>query len=164
MAAASSRTWRGAAQRASRSISLRAQSAKFAVTGALAALIDVSLTWLLQIGFGLLSADPARAVGFIIGTWTAYLLNRRWTFQAEATAVRFAGVLATYGVTFVVNMVAYKVLFELFAVHWEWNSTLSLVVAFAISQGTATVVNFAVQRWIIFRKAGVRVVAKQDPS
>lgn len=141
MAAASSRTWRGAAQRASRSTSLRAQSAKFAVTGALAALIDVSLTWLLQIGFGLLSADPARAVGFIIGTWAAYLLNRRWTFQAEATAVRFAGVLATYGVTFVVNMVA-----------------------FAISQGTATEVNFAVQRWIIFRKAGVRVVAKQDPS
>lgn len=141
MAAASSRSWRGAAQRASRSTSLRAQSAKFAVTGALAALIDVSLTWLLQIGFGLLSADPARAVGFIIGTWAAYLLNRRWTFQAEATAVRFAGVLATYGVTFVVNMVA-----------------------FAISQGTATVVNFTVQRWIIFRKAGVRVVAKQDPS
>ena len=141
MAAASSRTWRGAAQRASRSTSLRAQSAKFAVTGALAALIDVSLTWLLQIGFGLLSADPARAVGFIVGTWAAYLLNRRWTFQAKATAVRFAGVLATYGVTFVVNMVA-----------------------FAIPQGTATVVNFAVQRWIIFRKAGVRVVAKQDPS
>ncbi len=141
MAAASPRTWRGAAQRASRSTSLRAQSAKFAVTGALAALIDVSLTWLLQIGFGLLSADPARAVGFIVGTWVAYLLNRRWTFQAKATAVRFAGVLAAYGVTFVVNMVA-----------------------FAISQGTATVVNFAVQRWIIFRKAGVRVVAKQDPS
>ena len=141
MAAASPRTWRGAAQRASRSTSLRAQSARFAVTGALAALIDVSLTWLLQIGFGLLSADPARAVGFIVGTWAAYLLNRRWTFQAKATAVRFAGVLATYGVTFVVNMVA-----------------------FAISQGTATVVNFAVQRWIIFKKAGVRVVAKQDPS
>ncbi|WP_294164534.1 GtrA family protein [uncultured Corynebacterium sp.] len=141
MAAASPRTWRGAAQRASRSTSLRAQSAKFAVTGALAALIDVSLTWLLQIGFGLLSADPARAVGFIVGTWVAYLLNRRWTFQAKATAVRFAGVLAAYGVTFVVNMVA-----------------------FAISQGTATVVNFAVQRWIIFKKAGVRVVAKQDPS
>ncbi len=81
MAAASSWTWRGAAQRASRSTSLRAQSAKFAVTGGvLAALIDVSLTWLLQIGFGLLSADPARAVGFIIGTWAAYLLNRRWTF------------------------------------------------------------------------------------
>lgn len=141
MAAASPRTWRGAAQRASRSTSLRVQSAKFAVTGALAALIDVSLTWLLQIGFGLLSADPARAVGFIVGTWAAYLLNRRWTFKAKATAVRFAGVLATYGVIFVVNMVA-----------------------FAISQGTATVVNFAVQRWIIFRKAGVRVVAKQDPS
>lgn len=138
MAAASSRTWRGAAQRASHSTSLRAQSAKFAVTGALAALIDVSLTWLLQIGFGLLSADPARAVGFIVGTWAAYLLNRRWTFKAKATAVRFAGVLATYGVT--------------------------LVVAFAISQGTATVVNFTVQRWIIFRKAGARVVAKQDPS
>lgn len=48
--------------------------------GVRAALIDVSLTWLLQIGFGLLSADPARAVGFIIGTWAAYLLNRRWTF------------------------------------------------------------------------------------
>ncbi|MDK8670296.1 MULTISPECIES: hypothetical protein [unclassified Corynebacterium] len=49
-------------------------------------------------------------MGFIVGTWAAYLLNRRWTFQAKATAV-----------------------------------------------------NFAVQRWI-FRKAGVRGVAKQDPS
>lgn len=70
-----------AAQRLSHSNSLQAQGFKFAITGMIAAVIDAGLTWIFQIGLDLLGDVAARTVGFIFGTLTAYLLNRRWTLM-----------------------------------------------------------------------------------
>lgn len=155
-----------AAGRLSRSDSLRAQSTKFAITGVISAIVDVSITWIMQLGLGILDKNGARAAGFIVGTTVAYLLNRRWTFHAQASKRRFAAVALTYGVTFAVNMLMYNRLFDFFDDRWGWDSNISLVLAF-IAQGTATVANFLVQRWIIFRKKGkkkTKIIDQGEPA
>ncbi|WP_448855438.1 GtrA family protein [Corynebacterium camporealensis] len=156
-----------AAGRLSRSDSLRAQSTKFAITGVISAIVDVSITWIMQLGLGILDKNGARATGFIVGTTVAYLLNRRWTFHAQASKRRFAAVALTYGVTFAVNMLMYNRLFDFFDDRWGWDSNISLVLAFIIAQGTATVANFLVQRWIIFRKKGkkkTKIIDQGEPA
>ena len=138
-------------ERLSRSNSLQAQGTKFAITGAIAALIDVSLTWLFQIGLGLFGDVASRTIGFAAGTFAAYLLNRRWTFNARASKRRFVAVFATYAMTYAINILLYRWAFPFFDHTLDWPSSWALAVAFVIAQGTATLINFFVQRWLIFR-------------
>ena len=47
----------------------------------------------------------AKAISFILGTTTAYLLNRRFTFTAApGGSGRFAGFVALYATTFAINV------------------------------------------------------------
>ena len=141
------------AERLAKSNSLRGQSTKFAITGGISAVIDAGLTWIFQIALALLGNIEARSVGFFFGTLTAYLLNRRWTFRAQPSKRRFAMVALTYALTYAVNIVIYRWAFPFFDHTLDWRSTYALVVAFILVQGTATVINFFVQRWLIFRNA-----------
>ena len=141
------------AERLAKSNSLRGQSTKFAITGGISAVIDAGLTWIFQIALALLGNIEARSVGFFFGTLTAYLLNRRWTFRAQPSKRRFAMVALTYALTYAVNIVIYRWAFPFFAHTLDWRSTYALVAAFILAQGTATVINFFVQRWLIFRNA-----------
>ena len=141
------------AERLAKSNSLRGQSTKFAITGGISAVIDAGLTWIFQIALALLGNIEARSVGFFFGTLTAYLLNRRWTFRAQPSKRRFAMVALTYALTYAVNIVIYRWAFPFFDHTLDWRSTYALVVAFILAQGTATVINFFVQRWLIFRNA-----------
>ena len=131
----------------------RSQSTKFAITGGISAVIDAGLTWIFQIALALLGNIEARSVGFFFGTLTAYLLNRRWTFRAQPSKRRFAMVALTYALTYAVNIVIYRWAFPFFDHSLDWRSTYALVAAFILAQGTATVINFFVQRWLIFRNA-----------
>lgn len=128
---------------------LRIQAIRFIISGGVSAVVDLGLTFILQV---LLGAGPvlARSVGFIFGTITAYLINRRWTFQAEPSLSRFLQVAALYTITYFVNVGLHTVFYRLFS-DWEWNNSLAVVLAFLIAQGTATVINFIVQRAFIFR-------------
>ena len=56
-------------------------------------------------------------------------------------------------ITYAVNIVIYRWAFPLFDHTLDWRSTYALVAAFILAQGTATVINFFVQRWLIFRNA-----------
>jgi putative flippase GtrA len=141
------------AERLAKSNSLRGQSTKFAITGGISAVIDAGLTWIFQIALALLDNIEARSVGFFFGTLTAYLLNRRWTFRAQPSKRRFAMVALTYALTYAVNIVIYRWAFPFFDHTLDWRSTYALVAAFILAQGTATVINFFVQRWLIFRNA-----------
>ena len=141
------------AERLAKSNSLRDQSTKFAITGGISAVIDAGLTWIFQIALALLGNIEARSVGFFFGTLTAYLLNRRWTFRAQPSKRRFVMVALTYAITYAVNIVIYRWAFPFFDHTLDWRSTYALVVAFILAQGTATVINFFVQRWLIFRNA-----------
>lgn len=128
-------------------LSLTTQVWRFLVTGGFSAIVDFGLYVLLYRVLGL-QPDLAKTLGWIAGTTTAYLLNRRWTFQAPPSRSRLIAVWALYITTFVIQVGLNHLFLEVFD-----YSAVGVVFAFVIAQGTATVINFIVQRAVIFKLA-----------
>ncbi|OBB31672.1 hypothetical protein A5792_15200 [Mycolicibacterium peregrinum] len=126
-------------------LDLKTQAFRFIVTGGLSAIVDYGLYFILHSAFGV-QIDLAKALSFIAGTTTAYLINRRWTFQAPPSKARFIAVCLLYAVTFAVQ-VGINHLFLMWLADGPWR----MPVAYVIAQGTATVINFIVQRAVIFK-------------
>jgi putative flippase GtrA len=125
-------------------VDLKTQMVRFIATGGLSAVVDYGLyTLFLALG---LPRFVAKSIGFVAGTSTAYLINRRWTFKAPPSRARFVAVVALYAVTFAVQVGLNELMNNVFADEW-WRTPL----AFVIAQGTATVINFVVQRAVIFK-------------
>jgi putative flippase GtrA len=129
-------------------LGLRTQLVRFVLTGGLSAVVDFGLlVTLMALGLG---HTPAKALSFVAGTTTAYLINRRWTFRAEPSRRRFVAVVALYAVTFALQVGLFSLVFD--ALTDAGLSRFAVqVVAFVIAQGVATTVNFLVQRGVIFR-------------
>jgi putative flippase GtrA len=124
---------------------LVAQLSRFVAVGVFAALVDLSV-YLSLFTLGLW-VHGAKAVGFIIGTTTAYLLNRRFTFSSNGGPVRFAGFLLLYGTTFVINVSMNGLMLTVLP-----ELPFRMTVAFVIAQGTATLINFIMLRTVVFRR------------
>ena len=129
-------------------LDLRTQLVRFVLTGGLSAVVDFGLLVLLMaLGLG---HTAAKALSFVAGTTTAYLINRRWTFRAEPSRRRFLAVVVLYAVTFALQVGLFSLLFT--ALTRAGLGELAVqVIAFVIAQGVATTVNFVVQRAFIFR-------------
>jgi putative flippase GtrA len=127
---------------------LRTQLVRFVLTGGLSAVVDFGLlVALMALGLG---HTAAKALSFVAGTTTAYLINRRWTFRAEPSRRRFLAVVVLYALTFALQVGLFSVLFT--TLTDAGLSRLAVqVAAFVVAQGVATAVNFVVQRTVIFR-------------
>ncbi|BBY56054.1 GtrA family protein [Mycobacterium koreense] len=124
--------------------SLTTQVWRFVVTGGFSAIVDFGL-YLAFLAAGL-HVNAAKSLSFVAGTTTAYLLNRRWTFQAPPSTGRFLAVCVLYALTYTVQVGINYLFYRQLADH-PWR----VPIAFVIAQGTATVINFIVQRAVIFR-------------
>ena len=126
-------------------LSLKTQLLRFVLTGGFSAIVDFGLYFVLYQVVGL-HRDRAKAIGFVAGTLTAYLINRRWTFGAAPSRSRFAKVIVLYALTFTVQVGLNHLVLRLLG-----DKLWVIFAAFAIAQGTATVINFIVQRVWIFK-------------
>lgn len=131
-------------------LGLRTQLVRFVAAGVISAVVDFGVLWVLM-HFGL-DHTPAKAVSFVAGTTTAYLINRRWTFGSAGSTKTFLSVMALYGTTFVVQVGLFALLYP--PLEREWGVTAAQVVGFVVAQGVATTVNFIVQRVVIFGHRG----------
>ena len=122
------------------------QLARFVAVGALSALVDFGVyQLLLHLGVWV---HAAKAVSFVLGTTTAYLLNRRFTFTAAPGGRgRFAGFVALYATTFAINVGMNALALVLLPAATPARYT----VAWVIAQGTATAINFVMLRTVVFR-------------
>lgn len=126
--------------------SLKTQILRFIATGCVSAVVDFGL--LLLLSYLGLNTTVSKGISFICGTALAYALNRRWTFQAEHSTKRLIAVCILYAVTFGLNVGIFHVVYK---------ATLSLghlwakTIGFVVGQAVATIVNFIVQRTVIFR-------------
>lgn len=132
-------------------VPLATQMVRFLITGVLSACVDFGTLWILTQLAGF-SQPLGKAVSFVLGTTTAYLINRRWTFQADPSKRRFGAIVVLYGLTFALQVGLYSLLFWL--IDGQLGAPLlsvTMALCFVIAQGVATTVNFVVQRTVIFR-------------
>jgi putative flippase GtrA len=131
---------------------LLVQLIRFALIGGFCAVLDFG-TYQLERSLGMSAApwvDVARAVSFIVGTTTAYFLNRRFTFAGgrKSGASQIGSFVALYTVTFFVAVTV-----NLWMLHVLPESTWKSTLGWVISQATATVINFVMLKWVVFREA-----------
>ncbi|WP_308258987.1 GtrA family protein [Pseudonocardia sp. H11422] len=128
------------------SLSLFAQLSRFVAVGAVSALVDFGVYHLLlSLGTWV---HAAKGISFILGTTTAYLLNRRFTFTAtEGGKGRFAAFVALYATTF-----AFNVGMNALALALLPDMPMRTSVAWVIAQGCATAINFVMLRTVVFRR------------
>jgi putative flippase GtrA len=127
---------------------LLGQLVRFVVVGGFSALVDLSV-YALVLHLGA-PTYVARAISFVVGTTTAYALNRRWAFKVEGGARRATGFAILYGTTFFliigVNALALRLLDA------GAGDTWKVLLAWAVSQGLGTAWNFVMLRLVVFRK------------
>lgn len=121
------------------------QLSRFGVSSGVAGIVDyTSVLVLVALGAW---PSPARALGFAGGSTTAYLLNRRWTFEARRDTREVGAVAAVYGLSFLIVMVVNAWVLRGLPTEW-WSVTL----AWLLSQGLGTTFSFTAQRFLVFRR------------
>lgn len=131
-------------------LGLKAQLVRFVLIGGVAACVDLGVYQLL-LALGTW-APLAKGVSFILGTTTAYLLNRRFTFAAASGGgAKFLGFLVLYGSTFAVNVGVASLVLHLMDAPTVNPPLVASVLSWFVAQACATTINFVVMKWVLFR-------------
>lgn len=128
---------------------LTGQLLRFVLVGGFCALLDFGSYQLLR-AVGMDHAplvDIARAISFVIGTTTAYLLNKKFTFDVAGGVRQVGSFILLYGTTFFIA-VGVNRLMLLVLPDSTWKATL----AWVVSQGAATTINFVMLKLVVFRE------------
>lgn len=131
-------------------LGLRAQLVRFVAIGAVAALVDLGVyQGLVHLGTW---APLAKGISFILGTTTAYLLNRRFTFaSSRGGRSKFLGFVVLYGSTFAVNVAVASLVLHVMGAPTIGTPPFPTFVSWFVAQACATSINFVVMRTVIFR-------------
>jgi putative flippase GtrA len=119
------------------------QARRFVVVGGVAAVVDYGSYRLLLLLD--LPIDPAKAIGFVLGTTLSYLLNRSWTFGAAGRAHVVGRFVVLYGATLAVNVAVNAV-----GVRLLDGVTGRITIAWLVAQGVASTLNFVGMRYFVF--------------
>lgn len=127
------------------------QLLRFVLIGGFCGLLDLATYQGLR-ALGMDSAplvDVARACSFVVGTTAAYFLNRRFTFAAghRGSVGQISGYALLYTTTFFVAVGVNRLMLVVLPAI-GWKGTL----AWAVSQATATAINFVMLKWVVFRE------------
>ncbi|MDV6012380.1 GtrA family protein [Haloechinothrix sp. LS1_15] len=98
--------------------------------------------------------DLARAISFVIGTTTAYLANKRFTFAATGGLKQLSSFMLLYGTVFFVAVGVNRWMLQVLPVT-PWQSSL----AWLISQAMASAINFVMLKLVVFRESDRQSVA-----
>jgi putative flippase GtrA len=130
---------------------LLGQLIRFGLIGGFCALVDFgTYQGLRALGMDVTPwVDIARALSFIVGTTTAFFLNRKFTFAGgrQEGARQIGGFVLLYAVTFLVAVGVNRTMLHVLP-DSAWKATFGWVV----SQATATVINFVMLKWVVFRE------------
>lgn len=130
---------------------MKQQALPFLIIGIGCAVIDFGITNTLDQALDV-QRDLAKAVGWVFGTISAYVLNSKFAFNAKIDAKKASAVFILYATTFAVQMLLWRVTDEPLSslgLQDSWKNAVSFVIA----QGVATVTNFVLQSKVIFKDA-----------
>lgn len=122
---------------------LKRQIRRFLLVGISAVLTDSAVYFLLLV-FSV-PATPAKITSFLVGTFVAFILNKFYTFESQEKSLAEVGRFlllysTTLGANAGVNAVVLLVLGQ-----------QAKILAFLCATGVSTILNFAGQRWWVFR-------------
>ena len=120
------------------------QARRFLVVGTTTVLVDLaSYSFCLWLAVPI---DPAKGIGFVVGTIFAYVANRLWTFSARGGADRVFRFAALYLSTLVVNVAVNA------AMVWLGGTAKpALAAAFVVATGLSACLNFLGMKFLVFR-------------
>jgi putative flippase GtrA len=120
------------------------QLRRFLIVGAGTVAIDF-VTYALCLEAGLW-ISVAKATGFVVGTFAAYLANRFWTFAGTAAQGSLRGFLLLYLATLAVNVAVNAAM-----VAWLGESWAALGFAFVVATAVSAGLNFLGLKFYVFR-------------
>jgi putative flippase GtrA len=132
-------------------LSLFNQLFRFVLIGGGCALID-SGTYALLLTLGW-PYWLSKSISFILGTTASYLINRRFTFTGASkgnTTAKAGGFALVYLVTFFVNVGTNQLMISL-TPNVVVTHTVKIAICWVVAQGVATLMNFVMLKWVIFR-------------
>jgi putative flippase GtrA len=99
------------------------------------------ITYYIMLNF--LHHDIAKILSFIFGTIVAFVINKYWTFERHKKSYKqIFQFIILYSVTLFVNVMINRSVLDF---------TELVFLAFLIATGASTILNFAGQKWWVFK-------------